>query len=153
MKKILLAVDVQPEFKDKDGHYEQITDFIKKSSYDEIIATQCVNSPDSPWIKYQGWDKLMDGAKPLEFSYDRKFEKKGYGMDDYSVLEKNAHYDIIGYNTGACVLKVALDLFDRGYDFSVLKDYCYSDSGMEHHKKGLWTLKNLLGNAVIGEKQ
>ena len=149
MNKILLAVDVQPEFADKDGHYGRILDFIQNSRYDEIVATQCVNSPNSAWVKYQNWTNLMDGAKPLEFDYDRKYEKKGYGMDDYSVLKKDAHYDIIGFNTGACVLKVALDLFDRGYDFNVLADYCYSDSGADHHKKGLWTLNNLLGNAVL----
>ena len=149
MKKILLAVDVQPEFADKDGNYERILKFIKDGDYDEIVATQCVNSKDSAWVKYQDWTKLMDGAKPLEFDYDRKYEKKGYGLDDYSVLKKDAHYDIIGFNTGACVLKIALDLFDRGYDFFVLTAYCYSDSGEEHHKKGLWTLNNLLGKAVL----
>ena len=149
MKNILLAVDVQPEFADKERHYEQIINFIKSSNYDEIVATQCINSPNSPWVKYQDWKNLMDGARPLEFHYDCMYEKVGYGMDDYSVLEKDAHYDIIGYNTGACVLKVALDLFDRGYDFNVLTDYCYSDSGKEHHEKGVWTLKNLLGKAVL----
>ncbi len=149
MKNILLAVDVQPEFADKDGQYQRILDFIKNSEYEEIVATQCVNETGSPWIKYQNWRKLLDGAKPLEFKYDRIYEKKGYGLDDYSVLDKNAHYDIVGFNTGACVLKVALDLFDRGYDFNVLTSYCYSDSGAEHHEKGLWTLRNLLGSAVI----
>ena len=149
MKKILLAVDVQPEFADKEGHYEYILNFIENSDYDEIVATQCINSPDSAWVKYQDWTTLIGGAKPLEFGYDRMYEKVGYGMDDYSVLDKSAHYDIIGYNTGACVLKVALDLFDLGYDFNVLTDYCYTDSGKDHHEKGLWTLKNLLGKAII----
>ena len=150
MKNILLAIDVQPEFADKDGNYPRILDFIKNSGYDEIVATQCVNSPDSAWVKYVNWTDLMDGARPLEFEYDRKYEKVGYGFDDYSVLEREAHYDIVGFNTGACVLKVALDLFDKGYDFSVLVDYCYSANGKEHHDKGVWTLRNLLGSAVIG---
>lgn len=149
MKKILLAVDVQPEFADSDGHYEKILEFIKNSDFDEIVATKCTNHPNSAWEKYADWQDLMDGTKPLEFEADRVYEKIGYGMDDYSVLDRTAHYSIVGFNTGACVLKVALDLFDREYDFDVLADYCYSSNGAEHHAKGLWTLRNLMEKAVL----
>jgi len=57
-------------------------------------------------------------------------------------------YTVIGYNTGACVMKVCLDLFDLEFDFRVLKDFCYSSDGAVAHYRGLSMLYNLVPNAV-----
>lgn len=151
--KILLTVDLQPEFADKDGKYEEILHFVQQSinnnSYDKIIATKCGNKENSNFVKYSNWSELMDNVSELDFKPDIIIKKISYGLLDYSFLPKDAEIDIIGYNTGACVLKVALDLFDREYNFKVLSRYCYSNNGLEHHKHGLWTLRNLMENAVI----
>ena len=64
-------------------------------------------------------------------------------------LDESPHYDIIGFNTDCCVLKVALDLFDRGYAFHVLTDYCYSSTGEEEHRRGVAVLRDLLGQMVV----
>lgn len=146
---ILLAVDVQPEFRDEDGQYERIVDFIKTTKdYDKIVATKFVNFPNSNFVKYLNWTDCMIILKDLEFNCNFIMLKDGYGSTDYSALSRKDHIDIIGFNTGACVLKVALDLFDRKYDISVLSDYCYSSDGREKHELGLKVLRNLLGDAV-----
>ena len=51
--RILLAVDVQHEFRDQNGRYEKIVSYIKNASseYDFVYATVCANKPDSPFIK------------------------------------------------------------------------------------------------------
>ncbi|MCI8520252.1 MAG: isochorismatase family protein [Clostridia bacterium] len=150
--KILLAVDLQKEFADKDGKYEEIlaflNDAVRGGGYDKVVATKCVNSNKSNFVRYNNWHKLIDGTSELEFKADEVIEKQSYGLTDYSMLPKDAEIDIIGYDTGACVLKIALDLFDRDYKFLVLSKYCYSTGGEEHHKRGLQVLSNLLENAV-----
>lgn len=154
--KILLAVDLQKEFADKDGKYEDILAFLKEAvrggGYDKVVATKCVNNDKSNFIRYNNWHKLIKGTSELEFEADEVIEKQSYGLLDYSMFPKDAIIDIIGYDTGACVLKIALDLFDRNYDFRILAKYCYSTGGLEHHERGLWTLKNLMEKAVFEDE-
>lgn len=85
---ILLAVDVQNEFRDQNGRYEKIVSYIKNSSakYDSIYATVCANKPDSPFIKNEVWFDCINGVEPLAFSPDKVFVKYGYGFLDYSWL-------------------------------------------------------------------
>lgn len=148
--KILLAVDVQREFRDQDGRYDKIISYIKSAAgqYDLIYATVCANKPDSPFIKNKVWFDCVNGVEPLDFSPDEVFVKYGYGFLDYSWLDPKNQYDIIGFNTDCCVLKVALDLFDRGYEFHVLTDYCYASGGEEEHLRGAAVLRDLLGQMV-----
>lgn len=148
--KILLVVDLQKEFKDCDGEYERILNFVKTvKGYDRIIATKCLNSMDSPFVKYENWYDCIDKVEDLEFCPDVVIEKYGYGLSDYACLNKADNYDIIGFNTDACVLKIALDLFDKGYNFRVLTDYCYSSEGLDHHLNGVELLKRLISKAVV----
>lgn len=154
--KILLAVDLQKEFADKDGKYEDILAFLKEAvsggGYDKVVATKCQNSSDSNFDRYNNWHKLSKGASELEFEADEVIEKQSYGLLDYSMFPKDAIIDIIGYDTGACVLKIALDLFDRNYDFRVLTKYCYSTGGREHHERGVRILKDLMERAVFEDE-
>lgn len=151
--KILFVVDLQAEFADNDGEYERILSFVQDAiqnrEYDKVIATKCLNRKNSNFVRYNNWNELINSASQLGFKPDTVIEKVSYGLLNYSILPKDALIHVVGYNTGACVLKVALDLFDRDYNFKVLSQYCYSSSGLEHHKHGLWTLRNLMENAVI----
>lgn len=153
MRKVLLVVDLQPEFKDSDGVYEKILEFVKSQekdgTYATIVGIICGNKDNSSFVKYTGWRKLIGGGKQIEYNPDVEINKIGYGLTNYDNLSKSYHYDIVGFNTDACVLKVALDLFDRGYDFSVLSKYCYCRRGKERHSNGLAMLRYLVGDAVI----
>lgn len=150
--KVLLVVDLQKEFMDKEGQYQRILQFArnaKRNGYDAVIATMCCNSKDSPFVKYNNWFDCLDGCQPLEFPADKVIKKYGYGISDYRVLSKQNKYDIIGFNTDACVLKIAMDMFDKSYDFRVLTKYCFSSSGSAQHKSGVKLIKHLLSDAVI----
>ena len=150
MEKILLVVDLQPEFKDNDGQYERILEFVKTTKdYDKIIATKCFNSKNSPFVKYDCWHDCLNGTKDLEFTPFFIIAKHTYGLSDYSILNKKCSYDIIGYNTDSCVFKIALDMFDKGYDFRVLTQYCYSSNGLHNHLRGKEVLKANLGTAFV----
>jgi hypothetical protein len=89
---------------------------------------------------------VVDG---LEYIPDRMIIKNGFGLSDYSILDKNCEYHLIGFNTDACVLKIALDMFDLGYNFKVLVDYCYSSNGNGHHIRGVEVMKSLFPKAVV----
>ncbi len=148
--KILLVVDLQPEFRDSDGQYERILEFVKTTKdYDRVIATKCYNSNESSFVKYDCWHDCLGNVKELEFNPTITIVKFTYGLNDYSILNFNDTYDIIGFNTDSCVFKIALDMFDRGYDFRVLTQYCYSSNGLHNHLRGKEVLKANLGTAFI----
>ena len=152
--KILLVVDVQPEFNNDDKEYNKIVDYIKhakENGYDAVYATVCGNKPDGSYVKYSNWTDLLDGTKPLDFKADRVYYKTVYGLKESEYLDmgRDNEYTVIGYNTGACVLKVCLDLFDLEFNFRVLKDYCYSSDGAVAHYRGVSVMFNLFENAVI----
>jgi len=150
---ILLAVDVQPEFNNDDAWYSKIVSYIKhakENGYDRVYATVCGNSKNGSFVRYSNWTDLIDGTKPLDFDADRVYYKDVYGLREREYLDmgRDNMYTVIGYNTGACVMKVCLDLFDLEFDFRVLKDFCYSSDGAVAHYRGLSMLYNLVPNAV-----
>lgn len=152
--KILLAVDVQQEFNNDDKEYNKIVDYIKhakENGYDAVYATVCGNTPDGSFVRYSNWTDCLDGVKPLDFTPDRSYFKTVYGLkeSDYLDMGKDNEYTVIGYNTGACVLKVCLDLFDLEYNFRVLTDYCYSSEGPIEHYHGVAVMHALFENAVL----
>lgn len=147
----LIVVDLQPEFigKNKDS-YNRILDFIKSSHYDKIFATRFV--PGNKNFKDRLHFELSTGAvSQLEFEYDVLFDKTGYGLSDdqYKAFNKDHVYDIVGCGTDACILKIAMDMFDRGNHFYVLSDYVFtnSDSG----DAALKILKRNVGDCVASE--
>lgn len=149
---ILLVVDLQKEFIDHEGKYGEIIEFVKKAKengFDEVYATMTVNHPEGPYVKYARWYDCMGIVEPLEFNCDKLIIKHGYGLDSYEVLSKENEYTIIGFNTDACVLKVATDLFDRNYKFKVKLDCCYSSNGFDHHHRGVRLFKDLMPDACI----
>lgn len=148
--KVLLVVDLQPEFADTDGEYERILKFVRSNpGFDLVIGTKCLNPDGGPWDRYTDWVDCKDGGKPLEYAPDILMTKVGYGLDDYSRLDRDCEYYVMGYNTDACVLKIATDLFDRNFDFKVLIDYCYSSEGAETHKRGKEVLRDLMPKAIL----
>ena len=150
MTKILLAIDIQPSFVRRDIDYvKRVHRYIATSNYNYIYATTFLNYEKSNFINILNWDKVMEFEKPM-IEYDRLIIKHGYGIDDYSVLQRNnIHYDICGLDTEACVYKVALDLFDRCYDFSVLENLCQSSGGLLTHNSAITCLERSIGKALI----
>ena len=152
--RVLLVVDLQKEFSDNCGNYERILNYVKgnianRSKYDLVIALKCSNDMESSFVKYNAWKKCLKYVEDLEFNPDVILQKTSYGLLGYNVLSKENTYDIVGFNTDACVMKVALDLFDRRYNFRVLTKYCYSSSGQEWHEIGIKTMKHLMKDAII----
>lgn len=151
--RILLVIDLQHQFRDNDGRYELILDrvrnIIKNEEYSEVIGTNCINYKQSNWVRLGLWAGCINSMDKLEYTPDKVIYKHGYGLDSYKALDIDKEYDIVGFDTNACVLKIALDMFDRGYKFRVLSQYCYSQTGREKHEDGLRVLKATIGQALI----
>ena len=150
MIKILLAIDIQPSFVHGDIDYvKRVQEYIDVSNYDYVYATTFLNYENSNFFNILDWDKVMEFEKPM-IEYDRLIIKHGYGLDDYFVLQRNnIHYDICGLDTEACVYKVALDLFERCYDFSVLENLCQSSGGLLTHNYAITCLERSIGKALV----
>lgn len=151
MAEVLLVVDLQKEFMDHEGKYKEILEFVRNArdnGYDAIYATMCVNQENGPYVRYGRWHDCMGAVEPLEFTPDKLLIKHGFGLDNYGVLDKDNHYTIVGFNTDACVLKVATDLFDRNYNFNVKLGYCYSSNGFDKHNRGVSIFNDLMPDAL-----
>lgn len=146
---VLLVVDVQKEFVKDNLAYSKIVGYIirHRRDYDLIIATSFKNTEDSQFAKYLNWTD-MQIITPLEFKSDIKLIKNQYGLNSYSTIPRNSHIDVIGMNIDSCVMKVAFDLFDRRFDFSVLTEYCYSSGGKEYYNMAVDIMKRNLGSAI-----
>ena len=147
----LLVVDLQLEFVTDEktrAAYQRVLKFVKEAnSYDIVIATAFVRG--NPNYKRLLNYNFPENPAPLEFACDRLIPKTGYGLTDmqYINFSRNYHYDIVGCETDACILKIAMDLFDREYSFSVLYPQVFTSADIPD--KALRTLlKRNLGAAV-----
>lgn len=162
MKQLLLVIDMQNGFlNDETEHIvpdveRLIAHFTKEKSL--IAFTRFINSPDSVYVKWLGWSELMEEPETsliVNFcrTTARVFDKKTYTAfteDFESFLHENAINKIVicGVDTDACVLKTALDAFEKNYQPVVIVDACASGAGDQIHLASLSLLSRL-----IGEKQ
>ena len=96
-----------------------------------------------------------EGQKIVLDTKDYKiFDKKIYSAvnEEFEKWIKDNNINEIylcGFDTDACIQKTALDLFEKGYNVFVLKDYCMSHCGKELHDIIINNLKRLIGRDNI----
>lgn len=74
-------------------------------------------------------------------------EKTTYGLpheDLFRLVGLCSHIDVVGFDTDACVMAAAVNLFDAGYDFDVLGEYCASTNGPDYHEAGMKIINKVL---------
>lgn len=152
--KYLLVVDLQKEFI-KDGAsrniYERCLDYIKhsKDNYMSTIALVFENDTDKNinFERYLGYSDCKNPL-PIDFEADRILKHRGYSIEDSFKINKDDEFDVIGFDTDACVLATCFKLFDSGCRFNVLKDYCWSSGGLEIHNVALRIMERQFGSVV-----
>ena len=147
---VLLVVDVQPDFVEDKEVYNKIVEYITTNRREYASVISCITRPQATeqFNKYLNWDAIL-AKRPIEFKSDMDIIKNQYGLNSYTSIPKDCHIDVIGMDTDKNVLKVAYDLFDRRYDFSVLTQYCYSSGGKEINQKAIDVMRSNLGRAII----
>jgi nicotinamidase-related amidase len=161
----LLVVDVQRGFLNDYTHHipERVVRLVKSREFDPLLFTRFVNTPGSPYRRFLDWHELgcapaTDLAPELEPFAQRGtvFTKEGFtGLPDKlkSYLQRHhvSRMTVVGIDTDMCVLKVAMDLFDRGIEPIVLSDCCASTMGLQAHLAGLAVLSRNIGPHQIRE--
>ena len=159
MSSPLLVVDMQNGFVNEYTQHmsERIVTLIETNDYEPIMFTQFINTADSPFRKYVGWDKC--GSEPETLivpelagyaTPDRQYAKSGLvGLPEElrTLFRTNPIEEItlVGVDTDMCVLKTAMDIFDLGIRPIVLVDCCASTSGLQSHLAGLAVLARNIG--------
>ena len=162
MKSILVVVDMQNGFVNQTTEHilEPIQKLIRfaESTGTEVAFTRFINHSNSGWVKWIHWTRFMESPEidlhptllPLA---NHVFDKSAYGAFTAEFAKYIADRGIermffCGIATDGCVLKSAVDAFERDIEPIVIQDACASHAGVEVHKAGL-----LLASRFLGKRQ
>ena len=158
-RSMLLVVDVQNGFVNE--HTRHIIDVVNaligafSGRGEQVAFTRFVNIPGSGHERWMGWTRFMHepenaldaavvtGANPV-------FIKHGYTaftpeFEEHVRRERIQRLVLCGIATDGCVLKSAVDAFERGIEPVVVTDACASHAGREIHEAGLLLLARFIG--------
>jgi nicotinamidase-related amidase len=155
----ILIVDVQRGFINEYTHHvpPRVAQLLRGGEYHPVLFTRFVNRAGGPYHRFLDWHACQgppdtDLAPELEpFARpELTFSKPGLcGIpEELNAYLRQHGYDrvfVAGIDTDMCVLKVALDLFDRSIEPIVLTDCCASTSGLQAHLAGLAVLSRNIG--------
>lgn len=154
----LVIVDLQKGFineltKDLPSKIEKI-----QGNYDRVYSLQFINLNDSLFRTELGWTKFSVDSEDVDFAYKVKpnsiiFQKFSYGASPELIadlINKGiTSIDLCGCDTAECITKIAMDLFDNNILPRVLSDCCGSSVSTEQHKRGLKTLRCVIGEQNV----
>jgi nicotinamidase-related amidase len=161
----LLVVDVQCGFINDFTHHipQRVLRLIQQGNHEPIVFTRFLNQPDGPYSQLLGWHEC-DRAPATDLAPELKeiadpelvFAKPGLcGLSDSLIQFLEDHQfkqvTVVGIDTDMCVLKIAMDLFDRGIEPIVLTDCCASTAGLQAHLAGLAVLSRNIGAQRLQE--
>ena len=148
----LLVVDLQKEFvKDKQGQkvYDKCLQYIadNEKKYTAVIAAMYINKDNVNMNRLLKWNELKQ-PKALDFTPNSIYRHSGYSITEYPKVIPTDTIDIIGFDTDACVLSAAFDVFNLGCDMNIYTDLCWSSGGKKMHEAGVVIMKRQFGSAV-----
>ena len=144
-KTALVAVDVQNGFvNEKTQHcLPKIRELVTSGDFDVVAASRFVNPEYSSFRSRLDWNEMgpddTDGLtldKVVAEHADVVLDKTGYAMGSGTLVDelrrrKVADVVVCGLETDACVLAVAMLLFDIGFNVSVDLSACATSAGPE----------------------
>lgn len=159
MKKLLLVIDVQKDFINENTKpiLSKIEELVNNDQFEHIVFTKFINDVNSIWYKelnYKGCLSEEQQKIVIDTKDHKVFDKRIYSSlnDELKryLLENNIdEIYLCGFDTDACVLKTALDLFENNYNVYILKDYCMSSANVELHNIYINNLARLIGKDKI----
>ncbi|MFY1573368.1 cysteine hydrolase [Verrucosispora sp. WMMD703] len=129
----------------------------------ETVFTRYLNYPGSPFERFFGWRRLQSPPETDIVSELRPFVKRGMILDKriYSPFTDEGirlfeqqdwdHLYFCGIATESCVLKGAVDAFERGFTPWLIADASASHAGAEAHAAGLLVARRFIGPGQVIE--
>lgn len=162
---VLVVVDVQNGFVTEHSQHVVpiIANLVKEwiAAGRDVLFTRYLNYDDSPFERIMGWSKLKEPPETdlvtelnsLVADSVGCVDKKMYSLfndEGEKLAQDRAWTDmfVCGIDTEVCVLKTAVDAFERGIRSWVLSDASASHSGKAAHDAGL-----LVAGKMIGRRQ
>lgn len=151
--KYLVAVDIQQAFvktPEAVNIYHRCIDYVlnHRDEYDKVIAVLYEDDGSNP-----NMDRLLaynecKTEQKAPFNADEIVKHAGYFNCKLLKFNPEDEVHILGFDTDACVLATAFNVFDMGCDFKVFTDLCWSSGGKIMHLTGLEVMKRNFGKAV-----
>ena len=156
MAKALIVIDVQNGFITKSSKHvvPRIKKLLERKTFDIIIFTQFINAPQSPFRKIKNWHKvatspeidIVDELQPFAYNIFKKYIYSAFTPEFELFLRKNniSQLYICGIDTECCVLKTAVDAFEKGYEPFLLANCCASHESKKYHSLGITLFERLV---------
>lgn len=135
-KPVLVVVDVQNGFITEHSQpvVAIIIDLVHRwqAAGGDVVFSRYLNYPNSPFERLIGWTKMIEGPET-------------------DLVEERDWTDlyVCGIDTDICVLKTAVDVFERDLTPWVIEDACASHAGPEAHHAGLFVARRFIGTNQI----
>jgi nicotinamidase-related amidase len=158
----LIVIDMQNGFLNHHSRHvlPAVTDLVDRwtAAGRPVVFTRYHNHAGSPFQRVMGWTRLQH-APETDIAPDLRdrataahalIDKPAYTCftdEAVRLLDQNGWTELVfcGVATESCVLKSAVDAFERGYTPWLVTDACASDAGPEVHQAGLIVARRLIG--------
>ncbi|MEH2048261.1 isochorismatase family cysteine hydrolase [Nostoc sp.] len=163
MSEILLVVDMQNGFMpEKCRHIiptviKLIERFLAAGKL--VKFTRFINTADSNYVKLIHWSKLIYEPETsiideLQPDINNIFDKPYYSaftenFSSFILINQISKIYLCGVATDSCILKTAIDSFERGIEPVIIEDACFSHGGQQAHDAGIFLLKRNIGKNQI----
>lgn len=161
----LVVVDVQNGFVTQESAHvvPTICDLVDRwmSANLDVVFTRYINYSGSPFERIMGWSKLRDAPETDIIDELQPYVPRAVATIDKNVyslftadgerLVKSAGWTdlyVCGIDTEVCVLKTAVDAFERDITPWIVTDASASHAGPKLHDAGL-----LVASKMIGRRQ
>ena len=158
----LIVVDVQNGFVTEHSAHvvPVIVDLVKRwqEAGRDVVFTRYINHEDSIFERLMGWTKLRESPaidivpelQPYVASATAVVDKRIYTLftDEGETLAKDRAWSVVyvcGIDTEVCVLKTAVDAFERDIIPRLVVDASASHSGPGAHNAGLEVAAKMIG--------
>lgn len=162
----LIVVDVQNGFVTEHSAHvvPVIVDLVKRwqEAGRDVVFTRYINHQNSIFERTMGWSKLQESPEidivpelqPLASNAVAVIDKRIYTMftDEGDQLAKDRGWTevyVCGIDTEVCVLKTAVDAFERDIVPRLVVDASASHSGSEAHEAGLLVAQKMIGRRQL----
>jgi len=134
-----------------------------QKAHKPIVFTRFVNCPNSPYETLLRWQKCQESSDEVAFIEEiiplvqthfvvTKQLYSAFTSDEFVRLLTEKGWKTLvlcGFSTHACVMKTALDAFERGFRPVILTDLCGSHNGVNLHESALTILPSLIGKSQV----